>query len=212
MRLIALTGGIGSGKSSVADRLAERGATIVDSDKLVRELQLPGQPVFEAMVARWGDRILAADGTIDRPAVAEIVFGDEDELAAINGMVHPAVKEATRARVVSCATADERDGTDTVVVLDIPLLAETGNRHGASAVIVVDTPVEVAVSRLMEHRGFTESDARSRIAAQASREDRLALADFVVDNSADLAALQGEVDGCWTWIETLAPTPWPPTA
>ncbi len=204
MRLIALTGGIGSGKSSVSERLTDRGAVIIDSDLLVRELQQPGRPVFEAMVARWGDRIVAADGSLDRAAVASIVFGDKTELEAINNIVHPAVKVATRARVE--AHAD----TDQVVVLDIPLLVETGNRHGASAVIVIDCPTDVAVHRLMSLRGFSEADARARIASQASREDRLALADFVIDNGGDLDALDAEVDRCRAWIDGLEPTPWPP--
>lgn len=204
MRLIALTGGIGSGKSSVSERLAARGAVVVDSDLLVRELQQPGRPVFVAMVDRWGDRIVAADGTLDRAEVASIVFGDKDELAAINQMVHPAVKVETRARVEAHADADR------VVILDIPLLVETGNRHGSTAVIVIDCPTEVAVQRLMTFRGFSQSDAEARIASQATREARLALADFVIDNGADLAALDAEVDRCWAWIETLDPTPWPP--
>lgn len=205
MRLIALTGGIGSGKSSVSERLAARGAVVIDSDVLVRELQQPGRPVFEAMVSRWGERIVAADGTLDRAAVAAIVFGDKAELEAINAMVHPAVKIETRARVEAHA------GTDQVVVLDIPLLVETGNRHGASAVIVVDCPTDVAVGRLMTFRGFSREDAEARIGAQASREARLELADLIVDNGNGLAHLDAEVERCWAWVESIEPTPWPPS-
>ncbi|MFT7600907.1 MAG: dephospho-CoA kinase [Acidimicrobiales bacterium] len=201
MRLVALTGGIGSGKSSVAEQLAERGATIVDSDLMVRELQEPGQPVFLAMVERWGDRIVSADGSLDRPAVAGIVFGDKAELDAINGIVHPAVKHETRARVDAAA----KNGAE-VVVLDIPLLAETGNRHGASAVIVVDCPTDIAVGRLMEHRGFSREDAEARVASQATREERRELADLVVDNSGELSALMSEVERCWEWLMTLEHT------
>ena len=205
MRLVALTGGIGSGKSSVATRLASKGATIVDSDLMVRELQEPGQPVFVAMVERWGDRIVAEDGTLNRPAVAEIVFGDKAELEAINGIVHPAVKHETRARI--SAAADRGVG---VVIIDIPLLVETGNRHGASAVIVVDCPVELAVERLVEFRSFDKADAEARVASQASREERLALADLVVDNSGSEADLDDQIDRCWDWLESLDHTPWPP--
>ena len=204
MRLIALTGGIGSGKSSVSERLAARGAVVIDSDLLVRELQQPGRPVFVAMVARWGERIIAPDGTLDRAAVASIVFGDKAELEAINQIVHPAVKIETRARVATNAQSDR------AVILDIPLLVETGNRHGATAVIVIDCPTEVAVQRLIAFRGFSQSDAEARIASQATREARLALADFVIDNGTGLAELDVEVDRCWSWVESLDPTPWPP--
>lgn len=189
----------------MAERLAERGATIIDSDLMVRELQQPGQSVFVAMVERWGDRIVAEDGTLNRPAVAEIVFGDSAELEAINNIVHPAVKVETRERVSAAA-----EQGDAAVILDIPLLAETGNRHGASAVIVVDCPIDVAVSRLMEFRNFEKADAEARIASQASRDERLALADFVVDNQGPVDALDAEVARCWSWIEGLDTTPWPP--
>lgn len=205
VRLVALTGGIGSGKSSVSERLAARGAVIVDADEVVKQLQRPGEPVFVAMVERWGDKIVADDGTLDRAAVAGIVFGATEELEALNKMVHPAVRVEMRAQTEAVAH------TDHVVVLDIPLLAEGGaDRRGASAVIVVDLPPEVAVERLMAHRGFERDDAEARIAAQASREDRLAMADWVIDNSGDLDRLDAEVDRCWAWLETMEPTPWPP--
>ena len=191
----------------MSERLAARGAVIVDADEVVKDLQRPGRPVFVAMVERWGDRIVAADGALDRAAVAGIVFNDGDELAALNAMVHPAVRAEMRAQTEAVAH------TDSVVVLDIPLLAEGGSdRRGASAVIVVDCPPEVAIERLVEFRGFERSDAEARIAAQASRSDRLAMADFVVDNGADLAQLETEVERCWAWLGTLDPTPWPPPA
>lgn len=200
-----MTGGIGSGKSSVSERLAARGAAIVDADAVVKELQEPGQPVFAAMVERWGDRILDDDGRLDRPAVAAIAFGDPDELKALNELVHPPVQAEVRRRV------DELASTDRVVVYDVPLLAEgKSDRRGASAVIVVDLPVELAIDRLVEHRGFDRADAEARIAAQASRTDRLALADFVIDNSGTVDDLDAEVERCWQWLENLAPTPWPP--
>lgn len=210
MRLIGLTGGIGSGKSSVSSRLAARGAALIDADAIVRELQEPGEPVFEAMVERWGTKIVAENGELDRATVAGIVFGDKDELKAIERIVHPEVRKAMDARIKELAS------TDRVVVLDIPLLAEgrakdgSHDTRGTSAIIVVDCPVEIAVARLIEHRGFTEEDANARVAAQATRDDRRALADFIVDNSGDEGALDAEVERCWQWLESLAQTPWPP--
>lgn len=206
MKLVALTGGIGSGKSSVSERLAAGGALIVDADEVVRQLQQPGRTVFNAMVQRWGEAVVADDGTLNRAAVAGIVFGDKGELSALNAIVHPAVK--AEMRVQTEAISD----TTGVVVLDIPLLVEGGDdRRGASGVIVVDCPPEIAIERLMSFRGFDRSDAEARIAAQASREDRLAAADFVVDNSGDIANLDAEVERCWAWLETMPQTPWPPS-
>ncbi len=193
---IGLTGGIGSGKSTVASLLVERGAVLLDADAIVRELQEPGTPVFVAMVERWGDDIVAADGRLDRQAVADRVFGDVDELVALNAIVHPAVAdEMTRRR-------ERLAGTDATVILDIPLLVESGH-EGLGGIIVVDVDPDVAVDRLVAHRGFTEDDARGRIARQASREDRLSRADVVIDNSGTVADLSAEVDLAWAWIEGL---------
>jgi dephospho-CoA kinase len=199
MLLVALTGGIGAGKSSVSSRLEARGAVLVDADAVVRDLQLPGRPVFDAMVERWGEDIIGDDGGLDRQAVADIVFRDEDELKALNGIVHPAVRTEMERQV------DEQRDSDRVVVLDIPLLGEgDAQKRGAEGVIVVDCPTELAIERLVEHRGFDRDDAEARIAAQADREDRLALADFVVDNGGDLAQLDAEVERCWNWLGSLA--------
>ncbi len=212
MRLIGLTGGIGSGKSSVSSRLAERGAALIDADAIVRELQEPGQPVFDAMVERWGAHIVADDGSLDRAAVAGIVFSDKDELKAIEKIVHPVLRTEMDRQI------EELSATDRVVILDIPLLAESRAKDGAldargtSGIIVVDCPIEIAVARLIEHRGFTAEDANARVAAQASRDDRRALADFIVDNSGDEASRDEEIARCWQWLESLAPTPWPPAA
>ena len=193
---IGLTGGIGSGKSTVAAMLVDRGASLLDADAIVRDLQTPGTPVFTAMVERWGDRILDDDGGLDRQAVADIVFADADELAALNGIVHPAVgDEMTRRRE---ALAD----TDATVILDIPLLVESGHQ-GRAGVIVGDVDPEGAVARLVAGRGFTPDDARSRIARQVSREERLGRADLVVDNGGSLEDLTREVDRAWSWIGTL---------
>ena len=193
---IGLTGGIGSGKSTVAAMLVERGATLLDADAIVRELQLPGMPVFTAMTERWGDRILDDSGGLDRQAVADIVFADPDELAALNGIVHPAVGDEMTSR-----RADLAD-SDATVILDIPLLVESGHR-GLAGVIVVDVDPEVAVERLVSDRGFTTVDARNRISRQASRAERLELADVVVDNSGNLDDLVEQVGLAWAWIETL---------
>ena len=200
MILVGLTGGIGSGKSTVSAALARRGAVIVDADAVVREVQQPGSPVLAKIAERFGDHVLAADGTLDRAAVASIVFTDPEALKALNGIVHPAVGVEMNRRVLA-----ER-GTDRVVVMDIPLLTEN-DRPGLQARIVVDVPVETQVARLLEFRGFDEADARARIAKQATREQRLEKADFVVDNSGDLAALEPQIDRLWEWLHTLPQLP-----
>jgi dephospho-CoA kinase len=191
---LGLTGGIGSGKSTVSALLEERGATVVDADRIVRALQAPGEPVFEAMVEAFGPTIVAADGSLDRQAVADIVFGDDDALKTLNAIVHPAVGAAIAERLVELSETDE------VVIMDIPLLVESG-RDDMAAVIVVDVDPDLAVRRLVEHRGFSEEDARSRMARQVSREDRLAKADVVLDNSGTLEHLETQVDRLWGRIE-----------
>ncbi|CAN5527641.1 hypothetical protein BH20ACT2_BH20ACT2_24520 [soil metagenome] len=204
MVLVGLTGGIGSGKSSVAARLAARGAVVIDADAITRELQGPGQPVLAAMVARFGDAILAADGTLDRQAVADVVFADAAALADLNAIVHPAVGAEIARRLVAAEDAvdDGGAGAGQVVVLDVPLLVESG-RGDLAGLVVVDVDPELAVARLVAQRGFSEADARSRLAHQASRADRLARADVVIDNSGDLDDLDREVDRVWAWIESL---------
>lgn len=193
MKVVGLTGGIGSGKSTVSDALRERGAVVIDADAIIRELQQPGQPVFEAMVARFGEGIVGAEGTLDRPAVAAVVFNDPAALQDLNAITHPAVGAEIAARMEAAR------GTDQVVVLDIPLLVE-GGRHTTAGILVVDCPVEVAVERLVTQRGMDEADARARIANQASREDRLAKADFVIDNGGQREALPAQIDAAWAWI------------
>ncbi len=205
MILVALTGGIGSGKSSVSTELSQRGAAIIDADQIVRDLQQPGKPVFESMVERWGAGIVASDGELDRQAVAAIVFGDKAELKALEALVHPAVGVEMRNQM------DELAATDRVVILDIPLLAEgKGDKRGASAVVVVDCPIDIAVDRLVRFRDFDRDDATARIEAQVSREERLALADFVIDNSGSIDHLNTEVSRCWDWLQQQSTTPWPP--
>lgn len=198
MILLGLTGGIGSGKSTVSALLAARGAVIIDADAITRELQAPGAPLLAELAATFGDSIIAADGSLDRPALAAIAFSDPEALKALNAIVHPAVAREMDRRL------GEQRGTDNVVVLDIPLLAENP-RKGLSGVIVVDVPVETAVGRLVEQRGMTAEDAHARIAKQASREQRAAIADRIIDNSGTLAELERSVDEVWEWARRLPP-------
>ncbi|MCB0990719.1 MAG: dephospho-CoA kinase, partial [Acidimicrobiales bacterium] len=201
MPVIGLTGGIGSGKSTVSAALSERGAVVVDADAITRQLQEPGQAAYEAMVAHFGQTILADDGRIDRAAVAAIVFNDADQLKALNEIVHPLVGKEMNRQITSAGAGD-------IVILDVPLLAEGRDKGGKprydmAGVLVVDCPVDVAVGRLVQHRGFDEADARARIANQASREARLEMADFVVDNGGDLASLDSQIDAAWDWMQRL---------
>jgi len=198
--LVGLTGGIGSGKSSVSTLLAAKGAVIVDADAIVREVQEPGSPVITALAEAFGSQVVAADGSLDRQAVAEIVFTDPDALKKLNAIVHPAVGAEMNRRIV------EQRTTENIVILDIPLLTENP-REGLQARIVVDVPEEVQVQRLVEFRGFDESDARARMSRQATREQRLASADFVVDNSGTPQDLASQVDALWTWLQTLTQLP-----
>jgi len=196
--LIGLTGGIGSGKSTVSARLAELGARVVDADAIVRAVQAPGTEVFAAIVERFGAGVVAEDGTLDRPGLAALVFNDPDELKALNAIVHPAVGVGIAEALAAAAE------TDDVVVLDVPLLVESG-RDDMAATVVVDLDPEIAVARLVEHRGFTEEDARARISRQASREERLAKADKVLDNSGTVEELLAQVDALWPWLQAQAP-------
>jgi dephospho-CoA kinase len=198
MILLGLTGGIGSGKTVVSSMLADRGAIIIDADAVVKELQAPGQPLLQELADAFGDSIIAADGSLDRVALANIAFNDKVALARLNKIVHPAVGKEMDRRL------NEQRDTDNIVVLDIPLLAENP-RKGLCGVIVVDVPVETAVARLVEFRNMDETDARARISHQASREKRLAIADVVVENSGTLDDLSRRVDEVWAWAHTLPP-------
>ncbi len=200
MVVVGLTGGIGSGKSTVGRLLVERGALLVDADEVARQVVEPGQPVLSALVERFGDRVLQADSHLDRAGLAAIVFADDEARRDLNRITHPAIREGMLRQADAVAAADP----DAVVVLDIPLLAEGGrDRYPLAGVLVVDAPLEVAVGRLLASRRVTEAEARARIVAQATREERWAIADLVIDNSGDLAHLRTEVDRAWAWIQTL---------
>ena len=193
--LVGLTGGIGSGKSTVAAALAGRGAALVDADQIAREVVEPGGAAYAPLVERFGPGVLRADGTLDRQALADVAFNDPAALEDLNGITHPAIGAVVAERIGAAAQ------THDIVVLDIPLLSITTKaRIGFDFVVVVDAPEEVAVQRLVEQRGFKESDARARIAAQTSRDERRALADFVVDNSGDRSALDAEIERLWKWL------------
>lgn len=206
MITVGLTGGIGSGKSTAASGFARRGAALIDADVIVREQQAPGTVVFTEMVERFGGHIIAHDGTLDRGAVAAIVFNDPDALADLNAITHPPVGQEIRRRL------GELEATDRLVVLDIPLLGEglakgRPPRYQTSGILVVDTPTEVAVERLVTSRGFSADDARARIAAQLPRDERLAIADRVIDNSGGLDELEAAIEAAFDWASALPHLP-----
>ncbi|KQV19158.1 MULTISPECIES: dephospho-CoA kinase [unclassified Kitasatospora] len=197
MLRIGLTGGIGAGKSEVSRQLAALGALIVDSDLIAREVVAPGTDGLRAVVAEFGPSVLRADGSLDRPALGALVFADPERLAALNAIVHPLV----RARSAELeAAAGERD----VVVHDVPLLAENGLAPLYDQVVVVDASDEARIDRLVRLRGMTEAEARARMAAQADRETRLAIADLVIDNSGTLAELAPRVQELWETLQKRA--------
>jgi dephospho-CoA kinase len=184
---VGLTGGIGSGKSTVARRLAALGALLVDSDVLAREVVEPGTPGLAAIRAAFGPDVITADGSLDRPALGRIVFADEAARKRLEAITHPLIFERY-------AELEAAAGPDDLVVHDIPLLAESGRADTFDEVIVVDAPPELQVRRMVEDRGWTREDAEARIAAQASREDRLAIATYVIENTGTLDELRARVE------------------
>lgn len=183
---VGLTGGVASGKSTVSSILRELGAVVIDGDQLAREVVEKGTPGLDAVVEAFGPDVLTPDGHLDRPKLGSIVFNDEQQRRVLEGIVHPLVFE----RVVELET-NAPEGA--LVVHDIPLLAETGRADTFDAVIVVDVPTEVQVERMLRDRGWSEEDARARIGAQASREDRRAIATYVIENTGTLEDLRRKV-------------------
>ncbi|MGO4455256.1 dephospho-CoA kinase [Arthrobacter sp. RAF14] len=190
MLRIGLTGGIASGKSVVTARLAELGAVVVDADALAREVVEPGTPGLAAIREAFGEGVIRADGSLDRPALGALVFADDGRRRTLNAIVHPLVRSAAAAIVAAAPQA-------AVVVQDIPLLVETGQQGDFDLVVVVDAPDDVRVARMLEHRGMTEEEARARIAAQASRDERNAAADVILENTGTLDQLLEQVDALW---------------
>ncbi len=190
MLVVGLTGGIGSGKSTVAGMLAERGAVVIDADRLARDAVAPGTAGFDAVRSRFGDAVIASDGALDRAALARIVFADGEARAALEAIVHPEVRRRIAETVAAHA------GTDDVVVVDSPLLIETGAHEGLEVVVVVTAPIAERVARLAA-RGMSEEDVLARDAAQMPLEEKAALADVVLDNDASLTDLEDRVDRLW---------------
>ena len=197
MLRIGLTGGIGSGKSTVAGLLAARGARVVDADRIAREVVEPGTPGLDAVVAAFGTEVLTPEGALDRPALAAVVFADPEARRRLDGIVHPLVR-ARAAELVAAAPPDA------VVVQDVPLLVETGQAASYDLVLVVQADLATRLRRLVG-RGLPEDDARSRIAAQATDEQRRAVADVVLDNSGTVEELEAQVERFW--VERVAPAP-----
>ncbi|MDF5755956.1 dephospho-CoA kinase [Spongiactinospora sp. TRM90649] len=197
MLKVGLTGGIGSGKTEVARRLAERGAMVIDADQIAREVVEPGTEGLARVVAAFGEEMLTESGTLNRERLGSVVFADPERLATLNGIVHPLVGE--RVAALQAAAPD-----DAIVVYDVPLLAENGLSRMYDAVIVVDASDEVRLERLVRVRGMSEADAKARMAAQATREARLALADHVVPNEGSLADLEARVGEIWAALRRQA--------
>ncbi|MBR7674657.1 dephospho-CoA kinase [Streptomyces daliensis] len=187
---VGLTGGIGAGKSEVSRLFASYGAVIVDADRIAREVVEPGTPGLAEVVAEFGTDVLAPDGSLDRPKLGSIVFGDTERLAALNAIVHPLVGARS-------AELEREAGEEAVVVHDVPLLTENGLAPLYDRVVVVDASPETQLDRLVRLRGMGESEARARMAAQATREERLAVADIVIDNDGALENLEPQVRKVW---------------
>jgi dephospho-CoA kinase len=194
---VGLTGGVASGKSTVSAILAELGAVVIDADLLAREVVAPGTDGLAAVVEEFGPDVLGSDGALDRPKLGALVFADPERRRALEAIIHPRVR-ARAAEIEAGAPAGA------VVVHDIPLLAETGQAASFDAVVVVDVPVDVQVDRMVRIRGMSEEEARARIAAQASRDERVAIATHVVDNTGSLDDLRARVESVYTELSQLS--------
>lgn len=198
---MALTGGIASGKSTVARRLAQLGAVVVDADVIAREVVEPGTPGLAAIAREFGPGVIAADGSLDRAALGAIIFGDEAARAKLNAITHPAVGDLSRARFAAAFAADP----DAVVVYDVPLLVDergTGRRDEFDRIVVVSADAATRVRRLVELRGLDEAEARRRVAAQAPEEARLAIADDVIDANGTLTETLAQTDALWAELSS----------
>nr|WSX73973.1 dephospho-CoA kinase [Streptomyces sp. NBC_00899]WSX79962.1 dephospho-CoA kinase [Streptomyces sp. NBC_00899] len=200
MLTVGLTGGIGAGKSEVARLLTSYGAILVDADRIAREVVEPGTDGLAAVVAEFGTGVLAPDGSLDRPKLGAIVFADEDRRKALNAIVHPLVGARS-------AELQKAAGPEDIVLHDVPLLTENGLAPAYDLVVVVDADPATQLDRLVRLRGMTEDEARSRMAAQASRAERLAVADLVIDNDGPLDALEGQVRAVWERLRERADGP-----
>jgi dephospho-CoA kinase len=201
---VGLTGGIGSGKSEVSRRLQQRGAALIDADVVAREVVEPGTPGLGQIASVFGPEVLLPDGRLNRERLGQLVFADDDLLAKLNAIVHPLVHERTRQLEQEAAAAVGPTG---IVLNDVPLLAENQLQRGYDTVIVVDAPDDQRLRRLVDARGMSEQHARERMAAQATRDQRLAIADVVIDNSGTLADLDQQVDEVWAVLRDLAAQP-----
>ncbi|CAL9290603.1 dephospho-CoA kinase [Streptomyces griseoincarnatus] len=202
MLTVGLTGGIGAGKSEVSRLLVERGAVLIDADRIARDVVEPGTPGLAAVVEAFGEEILAEDGSLDRPRLGALVFNDPAKLATLNSIVHPLVGARSR-------ELEEAAPGDAVVVHDVPLLTENGLARLYDVVIVVDASTGTQLDRLVRLRGMSEEDARARMAAQATREQRRAVADIVIDNDVPLDALERRVEEVWADLVRRAREPRP---
>ena len=201
MLLVAVTGGIASGKSVVAARLGELGARVVDADQLVRDVVAPGEPALARIAETFGSHLVSSEGTLDRAALGEIVFQDPDKRLELNAITHPAVAELSQARFRAAAAEDP----NAIVVYDVPLLVESGKRLGEfGLVVVVQADTETRIQRLVELRGMTREEARHRINSQASDAERLAIADVVIDANGTLADTRAQVDALWESLRSRA--------
>lgn len=195
MLLVGLTGGIGSGKSTVAAMLLERGAELIDADEISREIVEPGEEAWGKIVEHFGDEILREDGRLDRDKLAAIVFADEAQRSVLNQITHPRVMDRMAQRMAVLAD------TDAIVVCDVPLLTERGSQNLFQIIVVVEAAEEVRIERLMDSRGYTREQAVERIQAQASSDERRAIADVVIENDGDLDALVAQVDALWQRLQ-----------
>jgi dephospho-CoA kinase len=194
---VGLTGGIGAGKSEVSERLSAQGAVVIDADAIAREAVAPGTPGLAQIAGAFGSAVLLSDGSLDRAGLGEIVFADPDKRARLNAIIHPPIAARMRER-------EDAAGDGAIVVHDVPLIAENNLAGSYDLVVVVDVPPRIQLDRLVRHRGLTREQARARIAAQASRDERLAIADIVIDNSGSLAELDRQVGELWAQLRRRA--------